>query len=143
MAFVPAVAPGIRSLRAPLRCSSRAVTVSAFRGARVAAPVAPARAPVRMEFEISECVEYELNIVVLVIALFGWIVPSSIPAPIALTNGAGLSPAFFASVSANLANWPAGPSAADPFWTLCFMWHIGMFATMFFGTIGYNLNKNY
>ena len=95
----------------------------------------------RMEFEISEGVDYEISPAVIVLALIGWIVPSSLPAGIPLTNGTGLSQAFFASMNENLANFPKGPAADDPFWTLCFMWHIGMFACLIFGTIGYNLRK--
>jgi photosystem I protein PsaO len=89
-----------------------------------------------MEFEISEGVDYKLRLDVLALAAAGWIIPSSIPAGIPLTNGAGLSQAFFESISTNLANFPAGPVTGDPFWTLCFMWHAGMFATMIFGSIG-------
>lgn len=115
-----------------------------FVGARVqAARVAvPAKhiSP-RMEFEISEGVNFKLDLTIVVLAMIGWIVPSSIPAGIPLTNGGGLSQAFFASMNANLANWPKGPALDDPFWTLLVLWHIGMFACLIFGTIGVNLRK--
>jgi photosystem I protein PsaO len=128
MAFVSAVAPALSTSRTSLRCTARPVATSGFRGSRVTVPAPAARVAVRMSYEISEGVSYKVNpLLVLGLALAGWIIPSSIPAPIALTGGAGLSQAFFSSISSNLANWPAGPASADPFWTLCFMWHAGLF----------------
>lgn len=94
-----------------------------------------------MEFEISEGVSFNVDLSTLALAIVGWIVPSSVPAGIPLTDGTGLSQAFFASMNANLANWPKGPAADDPFWTLLFLWHVGLFACMIFGTIGVNLRK--
>lgn len=94
-----------------------------------------------MEFEISEGVEFPLDLSILILAVLGWVIPSSIPAGIPLTNGTGLSQAFFASMNANLANFPKGPAADDPFWTLLFLWHVGLFACMIFGTIGVNSRK--
>lgn len=137
MAFVSSFAPAVRS---PVRL---ATTSFAPRAARVAAvPVRAARTQPCMEFEISEGVPYKLNPTILVLSAFGWIIPSSIPAGIPLTGGMGLSQAFFNSISTNLANWPAGPSAADPFWTLCFMWHIGLLACTMFGAIGFGMRSN-
>jgi photosystem I subunit PsaO len=95
-----------------------------------------------MDVEVSEGVTYKINPAVLAISAAGWIIPSSLPAGIPLTGGSGLSQAFFASISANLASWPAGPSAQDPFWTLCFLWHIGMFACAMFGFIGYGMQND-
>jgi photosystem I subunit PsaO len=143
MAFVSSAAPSLRTAQNSLRCASRpvAASASAFRGARVSSAVPAARAAVRMEFEISEGVSYKVSpIVVIGLGIVGWIVPSSIPTPIALTGGAGLSQAFFNSISANLSNWPAGPASADPFWTLCFMWHAGLFGCLIFGSIGAGIN---
>lgn len=95
----------------------------------------------RMEFEISEGVEFDINPVVLGLAIIGWIVPSSLPSGITLTEGTGLSQAFFASMNANLAAFPRGPAGDDPFWLLMFLWHVGLFACMIFGTIGWNMRK--
>jgi len=92
-------------------------------------------------FEISEGVSFDSNPVVIFLALAGWIVPSSIPFNIPLTGGKGLTPAFLASIQDNLSRWPKGPQVDDPFWTLFFVFHLGMFATLIFGTIGYNINK--
>lgn len=93
-------------------------------------------------FEISENTPFEINPVIIVLAFFGWVVPSSLPAPIALTGGTGLTQAFLASMNANLAAWPKGPAGDDPFWTLCFLWHVGLFAALIFGTIGVNGRKS-
>ncbi|CAN8067670.1 unnamed protein product [Agarophyton chilense] len=95
-----------------------------------------------MQFEISDGVEFELNPIVFALAFIGWVVPSSIPTSIPLTNGTGLTQAFFASIQENLAHWPKGPALDDPFWLLFTLWHTGMFATMIFGTIGYNGRKS-
>lgn len=117
---------------------------SSFAGARTQAArvnVPAKRLSPRMEFEISEGVDFKLDLTIVVLAMIGWIVPSSIPAGIPLTNGGGLSQAFFASMNENLANWPKGPALDDPFWTLLVLWHIGMFACLIFGTIGVNLRK--
>lgn len=94
-----------------------------------------------MEFEISEGVPFKLDVTVLALAIIGWVVPSSIPANIPLTEGTGLSQAFFNSMNANLAAFPKGPGGDDPFWTLMFLWHVGLFACMIFGTIGANLKN--
>lgn len=135
MAFVSAVPVlSARSARANVRCSKSTVRVTSFRGARVVAPVVPAKETTTMGFEISEGKEWDSNPIVFVLALVGWIVPSSIPSDIPLLGGVGLSQAFFASISSNLAAFPKGPGGDDPFWTLCFIWHAGMFATMIFGT---------
>lgn len=118
------------------------VRVSAFRGSRVAAkPATKVVTTPRMEFEISDGMNFEINPTIIALALVGWIGPSSLPAGIPLTNGTGLSQAFFASMNENLAAWPKGPGADDPFWTLCFLWHIGLMSCMLFGTIGVNLKK--
>lgn len=109
MAFVSSItATPLRSASKTLRCSSRPVSLSSFRGARVAGPVCAPRANVRMELEISEGVAYPFNPIVIVVALAGWIIPSSIPTAIPLTGGTGLSQAFFASISRNLEHWPTG-----------------------------------
>jgi len=135
MAFVSAVPVlSARSARANVRCSKSTVRVTSFRGARVVAPVVPAKETTTMGFEISEGKEWDSNPIVFVLALVGWIVPSSIPSDIPLLGGVGLSQAFFASIASNLAAFPKGPGGDDPFWTLCFIWHAGMFATMIFGT---------
>lgn len=141
MAFINAV-PVASSAR--LSISRCAVRPTIFVSTRVApAPVKAAtfKTAPRMEFEISEGIQFDLNPIVVVLALVGWIVPSSIPTNIPLTEGTGLSQAFFASMNTNLANWPKGPALDDPFWLLLVLWHVGMFATLIFGTIGYNLSK--
>ncbi len=122
--------------------STFAVRVSSFRGARVATPAMQKTNELRMGYELSEGIEFDANPIVVVLALVGWIAPSSIPTNIPLTHGTGLSQAFFESMNQNLANFPKGPAADDPFWTLLVLWHIGMFACLIFGTIGYNLNRN-
>lgn len=94
-----------------------------------------------MEFEISEGERFPLNLGVVALAFIGWILPSSLPAGIPLTEGTGLTQAFFARITANLANWPTGPAIDDPFWVLMALWHIGLFACLIFGTIGYNGRK--
>jgi len=109
-------------------------------------PVSPHLLPLPLtvwlhRFEISENTPFEINPVIIVLAMVGWIVPSSLPAPIALTGGTGLTQAFLASMNANLAAWPKGPAGDDPFWTLLFLWHAGLFATLIFGTIGVNGRK--
>lgn len=93
-------------------------------------------------FEISENTPFEINPVIIVLSILGWVIPSSLPAPIALTSGTGLTQAFLASMNANLAAWPKGPAGDDPFWTLCFLWHVGLFAALIFGTIGVNGRKS-
>lgn len=119
-------------------------TNAAFVGAQVARRTAVPRKveTPRMKFEISEGQEFDVSILTVFLALGGWIIPSSIPTSIPLTNGTGLSQAFFTSMNENLANWPKGPAMDDPFWLLMFLWHVGMFACLIFGTIGVNLNKN-
>mmetsp|Transcript_344 Transcript_344/g.599 ORF Transcript_344/g.599 Transcript_344/m.599 type:complete len:136 (-) Transcript_344:57-464(-) len=134
MAFVPGVVVGVRGGAVRAR--------SSFVGGRVMAVVPKARATLKMEYELSDSEMYDNNPVVLFLALAGWILPSSIPTGIPLFEGSGLTPAFLNSINANLAKWPAGPAADDPFWTLLFMWHLGMFATMIFGSIGYQIAKN-
>lgn len=140
MAFIgAAVAPvSARAVRASV-CTSRSVFVGARVAAKVAAPVAVVPT---MKFEISENTPFEINPVIIVLAILGWVVPSSLPAPIALTSGTGLTQAFLASMNANLAAWPKGPAGDDPFWTLCFLWHTGLFAALIFGTIGVNGRKS-
>lgn len=104
---------------------------------------APPRSRVAVDrFEISENTPFEINPVIIVLSILGWVVPSSLPAPIALTSGTGLTQAFLASMNANLAAWPKGPAGDDPFWTLCFLWHVGLFAALIFGTIGVNGRKS-
>eukprot|EP00179_Madagascaria_erythrocladioides_P000041 CAMPEP_0198313018 /NCGR_PEP_ID=MMETSP1450-20131203/4178_1 /TAXON_ID=753684 ORGANISM="Madagascaria erythrocladiodes, Strain CCMP3234" /NCGR_SAMPLE_ID=MMETSP1450 /ASSEMBLY_ACC=CAM_ASM_001115 /LENGTH=148 /DNA_ID=CAMNT_0044015987 /DNA_START=101 /DNA_END=547 /DNA_ORIENTATION=- len=128
---------------AALRVAPVRVAAKPFMGARLAVPAATtARAKITMEYEFSEGEMFDNNPLVLFLALAGWILPSSIPAGIPLTEGTGLSQAFLASIQRNLANWPAGPAATDPFWTLCFLWHLGMIGTLIFGSIGYNIRKN-
>lgn len=94
-----------------------------------------------MGWEISEGVEFDIDLSILFLAIAGWVIPSSIPSGIPLTEGTGLTQAFLASMNANLAAFPKGPSADDPFWTLMFLWHVGLFACMIFGTIGVNSRK--
>ena len=94
-----------------------------------------------MEFEISEGVKFNVDISILALAIVGWVVPSSLPAGIPLTGGTGLTQAFLASMNSNLANFPKGPAGDDPFWLLMFLWHVGLFACMIFGTIGVNSRK--
>lgn len=135
MAFITSFAPALRH-------ATLSSTSFAPRAARVAVPrVAPARLSPRMDFEISEGVTYKLNPAIVLLSAAGWIIPSSLPAGIPLTGGAGLSQAFFTSISANLDNFPAGPASADPFWTLCFMWHIGLFTCTMLGSIGFGMQK--
>mmetsp|Transcript_17239 Transcript_17239/g.37485 ORF Transcript_17239/g.37485 Transcript_17239/m.37485 type:complete len:138 (-) Transcript_17239:147-560(-) len=124
--------------------------VRASTSARVCSPVRSAQVARRVSvlrmaddgYELSDGKFFDSNPVVIFLALAGWIIPSSVPANIPLTGGKGLTPAFLASIQDNLARYPQGPAAADPFWTLCFMFHLGMFATLIFGTIGYNLTKS-
>nr|7Y5E_O2 Chain O2, Photosystem I subunit O [Porphyridium purpureum]7Y5E_ON Chain ON, Photosystem I subunit O [Porphyridium purpureum]7Y7A_O7 Chain O7, Photosystem I subunit O [Porphyridium purpureum]7Y7A_Oo Chain Oo, Photosystem I subunit O [Porphyridium purpureum] len=92
-------------------------------------------------YEISEGSSFDANPLVIGLALIGWVVPSSVPSNIPLLDGKGLTPAFVASISDNLSRWPQGPQLADPFWLLMGMWHVGLFATLIFGTVGYNLRK--
>lgn len=75
------------------------------------------------------------------LALAGWIIPSSLPAGIPLTEGSGLTQAFFARITENLAQFPKGPAGDDPIWTLMTLWHVGLFACLIFGTIGWNGRK--
>lgn len=143
MAFVTAT-PILSARATPASTTlriNRAVRVTSFRGARLVNTPAPTNSCIRMGFEISDGVEWDSNPIVFILAIVGWVLPSSLPAGIPLTGGTGLTQAFFASVNANLANFPKGPAGDDPFWTLCFLWHVGMFATMIFGSIGYNLRN--
>ncbi|PXF43561.1 Photosystem I subunit O [Gracilariopsis chorda] len=143
MAFISAAPLTVSSTFSTRACSlKRTAFVTRPVARRVTA--APARTTLtpRMEFEISEGMDFELNPIVIALAFFGWVLPSSIPTTIPLTNGTGLSQAFFASMQENLARWPKGPAIDDPFWLLLLLWHVGMFATLIFGTIGYNLSKN-
>lgn len=105
-------------------------------------PVPPAPYAPLCRFEISENTPFEINPVIIVLSILGWVVPSSLPAPIALTSGTGLTQAFLSSMNSNLAAWPKGPAGDDPFWTLCFLWHVGLFAALIFGTIGVNGRKS-
>ncbi|CDF32153.1 unnamed protein product [Chondrus crispus] len=143
MAFIsatPILASSVRYSRAA--CTVRPAALSSFTGQRaVLRASTPATNTPRMGFEISEGVEFKLDLTILILAIVGWVVPSSIPAGIPLTEGSGLTQAFFASMNANLANFPKGPAGDDPFWTLLFLWHTGLFACMIFGTIGYNSRK--
>lgn len=129
MAFISGISVAVSKAQgASLRCAVRPAGVSSFVGARVFAPVAVRAAKSagpRMEFEVSEGVKYPLDLSIVALALFGWIVPSSLPAGIPLTEGTGLTQAFLASMQQNLAAFPKGPAADDPFWTLCTLWHVG------------------
>mmetsp|Transcript_10388 Transcript_10388/g.27636 ORF Transcript_10388/g.27636 Transcript_10388/m.27636 type:complete len:141 (-) Transcript_10388:2244-2666(-) len=137
MAFVSGLvsASRVRAMSASRACSPvRAASAKVARRASV----------LRMAedgYEISDGKYFDSNPVVIALALVGWIVPSSLPVNIPLTGGKGLTPAFFASIQDNLSRWPKGPELGDPFWTLLVLFHLGMFATLIFGTIGYNLNK--
>lgn len=125
-------------------CLIYLIVNSAFAGARVSKCVVPVTRSIstpRMEFEMSEGEAFDVNPIVIVLAMVGWVVPSSIPTSIPLTEGTGLSQAFLGSMQSNLANWPKGPGLDDPFWLLLVLWHIGLFACLIFGTIGYNLSK--
>lgn len=102
----------------------------------------PHQPPTTCRFEISENTPFEINPLIIALSIVGWVVPSSLPAPIALTSGTGLTQAFLSSMNANLAAWPKGPAGDDPFWTLCFLWHVGLFAALIFGTIGVNGRKS-
>ena len=95
-----------------------------------------------MEFEISEGERFPLSLTVVALALVGWTVPASIPSKIPLLDGTGLTQAFLARVQANLAQFPKGPAMDDPFWVLMALWHLGLFAVLIFGTIGYNGRKS-
>eukprot|EP00293_Proteomonas_sulcata_P019488 CAMPEP_0184294364 /NCGR_PEP_ID=MMETSP1049-20130417/5571_1 /TAXON_ID=77928 /ORGANISM="Proteomonas sulcata, Strain CCMP704" /LENGTH=144 /DNA_ID=CAMNT_0026602617 /DNA_START=17 /DNA_END=451 /DNA_ORIENTATION=- len=92
----------------------------------------------KQDFEISDGVSFDLNPVVAGISFLGWTVPTLLPSNIPLYGGKGLTAAFAASIGTNLAKFPAPPGISDPFWLLCFIWHSGLFATLIFGTIGYN-----
>mmetsp|Transcript_230 Transcript_230/g.733 ORF Transcript_230/g.733 Transcript_230/m.733 type:complete len:141 (+) Transcript_230:148-570(+) len=125
------------------KVSSRSVLASSFSGRRIAV-ARSVRAKVtvpRMGVDISDGESFDSNPVVLLLALAGWIIPSSIPTNIPLLKGTGLTQAFFASISDNLSRWPRGPALDDPFWVLLSLWHLGLFATLIFGSIGYNANK--
>lgn len=49
----------------------------------------------------------------------------------------GLTVAFTFSMVEQLQKFPVPPSAKDPFWLLCFLWHSGLFAVMILGSIGW------
>lgn len=128
MAFIPTFGHGVS---ASLSHHSTSLRCSTFHGARPvvarslrATPAKTAPTPV-MKWEISDGVEFDSNPLVFVLAVVGWVVPSSIPSDIPLLGGQGLSQAFFASVQSNLANFPKGPALDDPFWVLFALWHVG------------------
>ena len=110
---------------------------------RARAAVRSQRSVLRMEggYELSEGTMFDANPLVIGLAFIGWIVPSSLPSNIPLLEGKGLTPAFVAAIQENLAHWPKGPELADPFWLLLLLWHTGLFATLIFGSIGYNLRQ--
>nr|7Y7B_O Chain O, PsaO [Chroomonas placoidea] len=89
-------------------------------------------------FEISDGVEFDLNPLVLAISFLGWSLPGLLPSNIPLYGGKGLTTALFAEIGEHLQTFPAPPPIGDPFWVILFIWHSGLFATMIFGTIGYN-----
>mmetsp|Transcript_625 Transcript_625/g.1080 ORF Transcript_625/g.1080 Transcript_625/m.1080 type:complete len:139 (+) Transcript_625:250-666(+) len=132
----------VSGLAAPTKlASSRALAINtkpAMRAARTN------RAMVMKQdgYEISEGSYFDSNPVVIPLAVLAWVIPSSIPSNIPLFEGKGLTPAFIAAIQDNLSRYPKGPELDDPFWTLCFMFHLGMFATLIFGSIGYNLSKS-
>eukprot|EP00283_Hemiselmis_rufescens_P003972 CAMPEP_0173420098 /NCGR_PEP_ID=MMETSP1357-20121228/1713_1 /TAXON_ID=77926 /ORGANISM="Hemiselmis rufescens, Strain PCC563" /LENGTH=154 /DNA_ID=CAMNT_0014382851 /DNA_START=20 /DNA_END=484 /DNA_ORIENTATION=- len=106
---------------------------------RAAAPRAAAKPlALQAKFEISEGQEFDLNPVVLVLAMLGWAVPGLLPSDIPLYGGKGLTTALFAEIGEHLQTFPAPPGMSDPFWVVLFLWHSGLFATMIFATIGYN-----
>ncbi|KAJ8905374.1 hypothetical protein NDN08_001881 [Rhodosorus marinus] len=122
------------------KCQGRAM--SSFAGQRVAVKKSQRVASVtQMKFEISDGEDFDNNGIVIPLSIIAWVVPSSIPAGIPLFNGSGLTQAYWASIADNLSRYPKGPALDDPYWTLMVMWHIGMFACLIFGTIGYNGSK--
>jgi len=89
-------------------------------------------------FEITEGTPFDLNPGVLGISFLGWAIPGLLPSNIPLYGGKGLTTALFAEIGEHLQSFPAPPPMSDPFWVILFIWHSGLFATMIFGTIGYN-----
>jgi photosystem I protein PsaO len=119
-------------------------SVAGFKPAlRSAAPrvASPLSLQAKADFEISDGVKFELNPFVLAASFYGWVLPTVfIPSNIPLygSKGIGLTQALYNEITEHLATFPTPPAISDPFWVILFIWHSGLFATMIFGTIGYN-----
>jgi photosystem I subunit PsaO len=72
--------------------------------------------------------------VVLGLGFAGWTLPSTIGVP--SFGGESLFSLFTASISEELARFPAGPALGDKFWLYLITWHVGLFVTMTLGQIG-------
>jgi photosystem I subunit PsaO len=88
-------------------------------------------------FEISDGEPYPLNPAVIFIAVLGWSAAAAVPSNIPVLGGTGLTQAFLASIQRLLAQYPTGPKLDDPFWFYLIVYHVGLFALLIFGQIGY------
>ncbi|KAF6003784.1 hypothetical protein CCYA_CCYA05G1638 [Cyanidiococcus yangmingshanensis] len=88
-------------------------------------------------FEISDGEQYPLNPAVILIAIIGWSAAAAVPSNIPVLGGTGLTQAFLASIQRLLAQYPTGPKLDDPFWFYLVVYHVGLFALLIFGQIGY------
>lgn len=70
---------------------------------------------------------------VFAIGFLGWTVPSNIPVS---ALGGSLFGNLTASIGANLAHFPTGPTLDDKFWLYLITWHSGLFLTLLLGQIG-------
>jgi len=120
------------------RCSftTRAARVAPVRIA-LSRPQRLVGAPSLRMFEVSDGEPYPLNPAVIFIALIGWSAVAAIPSNIPVLGGNGLTQAFLASIQRLLAQYPTGPKLDDPFWFYLIVYHVGLFALLIFGQIGY------
>ncbi|KAK4536976.1 hypothetical protein CDCA_CDCA10G3001 [Cyanidium caldarium] len=143
---VPRIAYTHGGVRAPACASAWRSTFVAGRPMPMARPRLAALQPRRVEagtarslrmFELTEGEKYPLNPVVIIIAVLAWSGIASVPSNIPLYGGTGLTQAFIASIQRLLAQYPTGPKMDDPFWLYCLLYHLGLFALLFYGQIGY------
>merc|ERR1719408_873380 len=78
---------------------------------------------------------WQADPVVLVLGFFGWTVPSAIP--VSGFGGASLFSKFISSIGTELSHFPSGPALDSPFWIYFVLYHIGLFACLMLGQIGF------
>eukprot|EP00898_Chlorokybus_atmophyticus_P008703 jgi/Chlat1/8834/Chrsp91S08169 len=126
--------------------ATRSVSASAPRAGIKGVPLRSSRlsAPVRNNSRVATCMAFPSNwlrkdSLVPVLATVGWVLPSSIP--IYGNTGDSLTGLFFSRIGPLLGQFPAPPAIDDPFWTLGFLWHLGLFACLTLGQIGVQARK--
>lgn len=120
------------------------VLIAGAKGRTSVRRVAPVRKPVAARAQEKEATTFDENwlrkdATVFGAGFLGWTLPSNIP--VGALGGKSLFALLIDRIGANLAKFPTGPSLDDPFWLYLLTWHIGLFACLFFGQIGFQARK--